>query len=68
MFSCEICEIFKNTYFEEQLQMNASDIQKVNKNIGNSQQVKTVKYFGKKVHHRCYPRSYVCTCMGIPII
>ena len=24
MFSCEICEIFKNTYFEEHLQLTAS--------------------------------------------
>ena len=26
MFSCEICEIFKNTYFEEHLRTTASDI------------------------------------------
>ena len=25
VFSCEICEIFKNTYFEEQLQTRAND-------------------------------------------
>ena len=25
MFSCEICEVFKNTYFEEQLWTTASD-------------------------------------------
>ena len=24
VFSCEICEIFKNTYFKEHLQMTAS--------------------------------------------
>ena len=29
MFSCEFCEIFKNTSFTEQLQMNASEIRKV---------------------------------------
>ena len=25
MFSCEICDIFKNTYFEEDLQTTASE-------------------------------------------
>ena len=25
MFSCEICKVFKNTYFEEHLQMTASE-------------------------------------------
>ena len=29
MFSCEFCEIFKNTSFTEQLQMNAAEIWKV---------------------------------------
>ena len=28
VFSCEICEIFKNTYFEEHLWMAASTIKK----------------------------------------
>ena len=25
MFSCEICEVFKNTYFEEHLRTSASE-------------------------------------------
>ena len=28
VFSCEYCEIFKNTYFEERLQTGASDKRK----------------------------------------
>ena len=33
MFSCEICEIFKNTYFEEHLQTTASVEHKASVNI-----------------------------------
>ena len=47
MFSCEFCEIFKNTFFTEHLRVIASDIRMqvvVNYNLNISLQFSTINF------------------------
>ena len=39
MFSCEFCQIFKNTFFTEHLRMTASDTE-------------IIGYYIKQIHHK----------------
>ena len=45
MFSCEICEIFKNTFFEEHLRTAASERKNLKKTIYSRSNV-VKKFFG----------------------
>ena len=61
VFSCEICEIFKNTYFKEHLRTTAARVKQRRSFVWQrhcqiSTFLKTVKDFCKKLHLRCLIR------------
>ena len=52
MFSCEYCEIFKNTYFEEHLRMAAFDMRcakKANNTLGALGRIKRVRHESTRI-------------------
>ena len=51
MFFCKICEIFKNTYFEEHLQTTASVLNRV---AGP----KAHNFIKKRLQHKCFPVKF----------
>ena len=51
MFPCKICKIFKNTYFEEQLQTTASVL---NIEAGS----KVCNFIKKRLQHRYFPVKF----------
>ena len=73
MFSCEYCQIFRNTYFEEHLRMAASAVfqtdktSTVSQNLPDQTLLLTVPdsnnhFFRKKNHKKFQQKCFICCC------